>query len=315
MNDSPVQERDVMLEGILAVARREMLVLAAARHASNEDAALVAAGRLRWQLACAEQYAMASTAGYARVHERLTDVLQTAQRWLASPPASPTPEQCQRLLRGLVAPISLLGRIDASGAILAELELDGLPLARLGLVDATLIRVTAHGARLDEMDAAGATIVRSSFEGATIRWGSFEGAAIEECDFARSNLEASQWRNATMSRCVATRAVLLDARMDGATFRDCDFRGADFQTSYPGITGARFIRCDLRETNWHGRSLRRTIFTDCKLWGAVGAADVGEAVIERADLSPDGDGSRVPPVSDVVNHWSCPADLAIHLWS
>jgi hypothetical protein len=117
MNESPVQERDTdtALEGILAVARREMLVLAAARQASDEDAALVAAGRLRWQLASAQQYAMQRPAAYARVHARLGDVVLSAQRWLAPyRQAPPSPEQCRRLLLGLAEPISLLGRIDAS---------------------------------------------------------------------------------------------------------------------------------------------------------------------------------------------------------
>jgi len=315
MNDSPGQERDVMLEGILAVARREMLVLAAARHASDDDAALVSEGRLRWQLACARQYATHSPGAYARAHARLNDVVQNAQRWLpTSRPALPSPEQCRRLLLGLVRQSSLLDRIDATGATLVEFELDGLPLAQLALVGATLITVTALGARLDEVNAAGATIVSSQFGGASIHRGNFKLAAVEDCDFSRSNLEASRWTNATLSRCTARRAVLLDARMDGATFVDCDFHEADFQSSRPTGVGARFVRCDLRETNWRGRSLRGATFTDCKLWGAVEADDASEAVIERPDLSCEGDGSRVGDKQDAVNYWSCPADLAIHLW-
>ena len=316
MSDFVVHERDVMLEGILAVARREMLVLAAARHAADGDAALVAAGRLRWQLASAQQYAMQSLAGYARVHARLNDVLMSAQRWLSAyPPAPPSPEQCQRLLLRLAEPYRLLGRIDATGATLVELDLDGLPLAQLAVAGATLITVTALGARLDEVDATGATIVGSGFGGASIHRGNFDLAAIDDCDFARSNLEATRWTNATLSRCEARRAVLLDARMDGTTFTDCDFRGADFQSNRPTAVGARFVRCDLRETNWRGRSLRGATFTDCKLWGAVEAGDASEAVIERPDLSRAGDGSRVGDKDDAANYWSCAADLAIHLWS
>jgi len=316
MNDSTIQERDAMLEGILAVARREILVLAAARQSSNEEASVVAAGRLRWQLACAQLHAMSSPAGYARVHARLMDVIQTAHRWLPTYPlTAPSPERCQRLLLGLVEPISLLSRIDASGATLAELDLDGLPLARLGLAGATVIGVTAHGARLDEMEAAEATMLRSRFDAASLRRANFEHAAVEDCSFSSTNLELSHWGHATMLRCVATRAVLLDARLDGATLIDCDFRQADFQAIEPTGVSARFVRCDLRETNWRGRTLRGATFTDCKLWGAVDAGDVSEAVIERPDLSSAGDGSRVRDKHDAVNHWSCSADLAIHLWS
>jgi len=316
MNDSTIQERDAMLEGILAVARREILVLAAARQASDEEASVVSAGRLRWQLACAQQYAMTSPAGYARVHVRLMDVIQTAHRWLPTYPlAPPSPERCQRLLLGLVEPISLLSRIDASGATLAELELDGLPLARLGLAGATLVGVTAVGTRLDEMEAADATMLRSRFDAASLRRAKFEHAVVEDCSWSAANLELSHWGHATMLRCVATRAVLLDARLDGATFIDCDFRQGDFQASAVIGIGARFVRCDLRATNWRGRSLRGATFSDCKLWGAIGAGDASEAVIERPDLSCAGDGSRVGDKHEAVNHWSCSADLATHLWS
>jgi uncharacterized protein YjbI with pentapeptide repeats len=315
MSDILVHERDVMLEGILAVARREMLVLAAARHAADGDAALVAAGRLRWQLASAQQYAMQSLAGYARVHARLNDVLMSAQRWLSAyAPAPPSPEQCQRLLLRLAEPYRLLARIDATGATLVELELDALPLAQLALVSATLIAVTALGAQLDEVDATGATIAGSGFGGASIHRGNFEQTAIDNSDFTRANLEASRWTNATLSRCVAFRAVLMDARMDGATFTDCDFREADFQSNRPTGVGARFVRCDLRETNWRGRSLRGASFIDCKLWGAVEADDASEAVIERPDLSRAGDGSRIGDKHDAASYWSCPGVLAIHLW-
>lgn len=310
MSDSPVEQRDVQLEGILAVARREMLVLAAARQSSDEDAAMVAAIRLRWQLTAAQQYAMHSLAGYARVHARLSDVIQSAQRWLPTyPPAVPSPRQFQRLLRGLAEPINLLGRIDAGGATLVEFELDGLLLAHLGLAGATLIAVTALGARLDEVDATGATLMHSVFQRASMRRGRFERAAVGDCDFACANLEATRWTNATMSRCAARRAVLLDASLDGATFEDCDFRGAEFAASKPTGVGARFVRCDLRATTWGGRSLRGANIIDCRLWGAVGASDASEAVIERPDLSYAGDGSRVRDKHEAVNHWSRSVDL------
>jgi uncharacterized protein YjbI with pentapeptide repeats len=54
-----------------------------------------------------------------------------------------------------------------------------------------------------------------------------------------------------------------------------------------------FIRCDLRDTNWSGRTLVRVQLVNCKLAGAHGAPVLEDTLILRPDLSPSDDGTLI----------------------
>ncbi|HEY6175620.1 MAG TPA: pentapeptide repeat-containing protein, partial [Kofleriaceae bacterium] len=138
----------------------------------------------------------------------------------------------------------------------------------------------------------------------------FAGACLERCDLSRAHLAGTSWHRAELAHCVLRRAALTDARLDRAVFSDCDLRGADLAVvrspHVAPLVGARFVRCDLRDTHWRGRELGGAVFVDCKLFGARGGPALAGVLIERPDLSRLGDGSRIATQSDVVADWSPP---------
>ena len=127
-------------------------------------------------------------------------------------------------------------------------------------------------------------------------------ATFDDCDLTAAVLVRSVWTQATVTACVFRDADLRNARLDEATFTDCDFRGADLRVVQPGINTARkarFVRCDLRQTQWEGRELDEVELVDCKLAGARGKAQLVALAVERPDLSSGGDGSQIASASDV----------------
>jgi hypothetical protein len=131
---------------------------------------------------------------------------------------------------------------------------------------------------------------------------------LEHCDLSAANLEGASWHRATLSHCELACATLVDARLERAAFSDCSLRGANLEIvrspEVATLAGARFVRCDLRDTRWAGRDLGGATFIDCKLFGAHGAAALTGVVIERPDLSRLGDGSQLATQSEVVARWT-----------
>src|ERR1700755_2419465 len=64
---------DAAIEGVLAVARREILLLSSALQSDDHIMSLVAAGRLRWSLSCAHDFAARSPFALSRMRERLKE--------------------------------------------------------------------------------------------------------------------------------------------------------------------------------------------------------------------------------------------------
>src|SRR4051812_11218105 len=164
-----------VLEGILAVVRRQTLAVAAALQSCDADRTLVATARLLWALANAQQFAARSVAGVAFTYPRLTSVLDTARVWLR-PESSITlsPARAQRVLELLLDSSLQLEPIDASNTLLVNLDLDDLPLAHLALRGARVIDVRGERAQLDAMDASAATFVRCNLVTASLRAAGFE---------------------------------------------------------------------------------------------------------------------------------------------
>jgi uncharacterized protein YjbI with pentapeptide repeats len=302
-------ELDAAVEGMLALARRETFVLATALQRHDEDAIVIAGGRLRWSLACAEQFAALSPAALIRMRPRIVRGLEAAERWLPQSWGAGanglSADRLQHLLYELRVPSFGLPAICADDTLIAEFDLDELPLAGVTLRGATIANVTARRARFDNADATKSHITRSFFESASLRMSVLDQAVLEVCDLSKANLEATRWRYAALGRCRAVGAVFLNADLEGTRFVDCDLRDTDWQGSPQAFSrGAEFIRCDLRESKWDGRDLSGVSFIHCKLYGVHGqATGIDEAVIEHADLSHLADRSHIGNKTDLLEMW------------
>lgn len=276
MTLSGLEDRDAAIEALLAVARREMLVLAVAVGAIDDDRAAVASARVRWAIGSARQLIISLEADphIERFAGQLDRAANRAQRWLVSEP----PQSMQKI-SGLVDRVASRrnrhGRaIAAEHASLVDLDLDGLELSRILLRGAALVDVTARRARLDGADARSTRWLRCDLSASSLAMAVFAGGALEHCDLSRAILDGTSWHRATLSHCALAAASLTDARLDRAVFSDCDLRGARFDIvrspDVASLAGARFDRCDLRDTSWAGRELSGAVFTACDLVGARG---------------------------------------------
>jgi uncharacterized protein YjbI with pentapeptide repeats len=309
MTLSGLQDRDAAIEALLAVARRETLALAIAVAAVDDDAASVASARLRWAIVVARERILAAEhePWIARHADQLDRVANRAQRWLVSEPPR-TLQAVGALLDRVVARRGARPTaVDASHAHLVDLDLDGLELPRLVLRGASLTEVTLRRARCEAADATAAHWLRCDLAAATLTMAVFSGGSVGHGELSRAALAGSSWHRAAISQTRLVRAVLADARLDRAELTDCNLRGADLSIvrspDVASLVGARFVRCDLRETCWAGRDLGGAVFIDCKLFGAHGAPAAAGVVIERADVSLAGDGSVIASQRDVVAGW------------
>ncbi|HEU4727140.1 MAG TPA: pentapeptide repeat-containing protein [Kofleriaceae bacterium] len=302
-------DRGATIDALLAVARRETLVLVVAVGAMDDEGAAVASARLRWALGSArEMLAASDQAAYRDPRARQLDrIANCAQRWLVSEPPQPLHEISA--LVGRVAGVAGHGGrvIAAQRASLVDLDLDDLDLTRIALYEARLIDVTARRARCDAADARSSRWLRCELEGSSLVKVVLTNSTVEHTELSHANLESTSWHRAALLHCGLRHVRLVDARLDRAVLSDCSLRGADLSiASCPGaatLSGARFVRCDLRETNWTGRQLAGATFIDCKLFGAHGSPRLAGVVIERPDLSLAGDGSQIGTQAEVVASW------------
>ena len=231
--------------------------------------------------------------------------LQAHAQWLAS-------QGGERLhATGLDATGAKLSALDLRGAELEDVTLDGADVSFTLLHAAKLTNVRARGAGFASAMVAGTTITRCDFHGAGMSIAKLGDATIEDCDFSEANLERTTWYRSAVSRCNFAGAAMTDIGIDKAVFTDCDFRGVDFRTVMDLLGSsmdAQFVRCDLRDTAWQGRSLFRVSLVDCKLAGAHGRPQLEETVVERADLSPAGDGSVIGGLREVMPLWGIDPD-------
>ncbi|TMQ13561.1 MAG: pentapeptide repeat-containing protein [Deltaproteobacteria bacterium] len=272
------------------------------------EALLSAAARLRWAIGSARQLilALGEAAGADRLADQVDRLANRAQRWLVTEPPQPLRE-----IGGLVGRVTRRGRrgpgLAADHAALVDLDLDGLDLARISLCGANLTEVTLRGADCSAADASSSRWLRCRLEHGSLRMAVLAGATLERCDLSRARLDGTSWHRAVLAGCTLHGATLTDARLDRAELTDCDLRGANLaivrSPHVATLAGARFVRCDLRDTHWGGRELGGASFIDCKLFGARGAPALAGVSIERPDLSRLGDGSQIATQSDVIAAW------------
>ncbi len=182
-------------------------------------------------------------------------------------------------------------------------------ISALDLSEADLAGFDLHDLELPGSRMWGARIRKCRITATLLSRACFDECLMADCDFERSNLERSSWRRATVARARFVGTVFADAILDRAVFIECDFRGADLSAAKLGSratnTGARFLRCDLRETRWDQRVLTGVRIEDCKMYGIHGGPTLDGTEIHGADLSVAGDGSLAATAGDVVRAWGC----------
>lgn len=294
-----------MLDQLVALARYDALLLAIAAGRTNERATTLAAARLRWSLQSALQVSERAQSDVAAGHRLTLGAL--VRRWkrvqetysLSCDPIEATLGGLGRSKRsGIDAIGSKLVELDLARMDLTEIDLTMSSLRDLDLTHATLARADLSHARIEDTSLCSAIAVSASIERAT----------FDDCDLACSNLGATSWCGAVATWCNFEDASLTDAWLAMASFSDCCFRGADFGMlagiHAAGLAGARFVRCDLRYTNWRGRDLSGASFVDCSFHGAYGAPSVADATIERPNLSRGITGPQIGTREDVATGWA-----------
>jgi uncharacterized protein YjbI with pentapeptide repeats len=283
----------------------------------DEPLAIAAAIRVRRAVENVERAAIAIGLAQIDQHALASDTLRNLQA-IAYPLLARVPTQ----LTGLVATRRFLARfnvarldhlrgrdgiIDAANETIEGVSLEHVDARRARLTGATLRDVHAGRGMLEELDAEAVTLLRLEAVAATMRQADLRSCLAEHCDFSQANLARSNWRDASVFWCAFSGAALVDLLCDDALFVECDFRGADLSAVNLGAratsVGARFVRCDLRETRWSGRDLGGVTFIDCRMHGLVGPALATDASIVRPDMSPMGDGSATASAREIAESW------------
>jgi uncharacterized protein YjbI with pentapeptide repeats len=199
------------------------------------------------------------------------------------------------------------GPIAPPAALIAAVTLRDADLRLAQLSMARLLDLDARGASLDGAVAIEARLSRVNLAGASMQGANLQAVLARDCDFADANLAYARWHGGTAVRCSFDGAELWDLSADRAVFLDCNLQGADLAVGNLGarvtMEGAQFLRCDLRWSRWENRTLAGVRFVDCKLYGVLGVPHFDGVIIDRPDLSVDGDGSWTGSLEDVLALW------------
>lgn len=189
-----------------------------------------------------------------------------------------------------------LGKADLDGANLSGADLSGADLTRANLSGANLEAANLQGARLRYAQLDAAVLGRANLTGAILCHADLEeadlgGANARGANLERVNLKGANLEQARLDRANLQRASCQGARMVGAVLKEAKLLEAE-------LAGARMRECDLT-----GADLRRAVFGDAELHGAVltGAKVHGlevaglppSVLVEWADGSIKGDGTRL----------------------
>jgi len=305
-----------ILDQLFAAAHDELLALTRWCELGSEARVRAAAVHVRWILHTLERWA-ANTAvldpeRHASIAAGLATLRGNAVALIDRAVALTEGRAATRQLHARAHATSLAhlqdtdGRIDAKGRWIEGVTIaTDLSVARLD--GATLHDVIADHVAADRIDARRTLLIRTSFAAASMCEAVLDECAVDCCSFSRANLERTSWRGATVFDSRFDGAALVDASLDDALFEDCSFQGADFATVHLGeratSAAVKFVRCDLRETNWDRRVLATATFVECKLHGIHGQPRIEGVFVYRPDLSRAGDGSVIGSKREVLDLW------------
>lgn len=175
------------------------------------------------------------------------------------------------------------GEADLSGARFTG----GLDLTEIVLVRATLAKADFTGARLDKAElseakvdgaifagvkAKGLLVLRSDLRGVDLR-----GAELLDCNLFEPNVEGVDFSRAKLNK-----TAFVDARGDGAIFRDADLEKLRVVRVEKGSS---FARADFRGANLRGANLRGVNLEEADFRGAdLTGADLSKCNLSRANL-------------------------------
>jgi len=146
------------------------------------------------------------------------------------------------------------GRAEPSEVLVTGVTLRDADLRRARLTLARLLDLDAQRVRLDGATAIEARLSRVNLAGASLRQTNFQAVLARDCDFSSADLVGARWYGGTAIRCSFAGAELVDLGADRAVFLDCDLQGVDLSVGELGarvtMTGAQFLRCDLRWSRW-----------------------------------------------------------------
>jgi len=152
--------------------------------------------------------------------------------------------------------------------------------------DADLERVTFVRAHLDTAGFKRTAIRGGNWSDATLSRTDWTHVKIDATDLSRADLSKSVWEDAIVTGAKLVGAKLTNAPLDRAMFHGCDFRDANLASveKFPASTSrdTRFVECDLRGSDWTGRTIAGATFVRCKLAGARGL-DRAAAKLEDCD--------------------------------
>jgi len=161
-----------------------------------------------------------------------------------------------------------IGRgVNLSGARFFDTELPDVYLMDVRFHDAELVDTCLVRGKLYGAEFVGTTLTAGSLAAADLETADLSQTTINGTDFTDAELHLTAWDKAVVSHANFTRAQFGDANLDGAVFKDCEFRDAAFSAEdqdTPPTTKARFERCDLRGATWDGRDLAGAKFIDCE---------------------------------------------------
>ena len=300
----------------LAAAEKAVSELWSARARGDANGISVAARRLRYAIDLVERVAIAAGIDQTDQHQAISAELRKFQA-IAYALLEEVHADGPVLVRRHLSRVSTRNPLDqfrrADGVIVAsyqtirEVTLANGDLRRARFVGAMLSDVQFHSTVLAEIDAEGAVLARVDAIGATMHSGNLRSCLVEASNFSRANLERTDWHDASVFDSRFPGAAMADTLLAEAMFVDCDFRGTDLRIvsfrKRASMVGARFVRCDLRESSWNGRVLGGATFIDCRMHGIVGQLDATGAEIVRPDLSALGDGSVIGSASEVIAAW------------
>ena len=190
-----------------------------------------------------------------------------------------------------------LDELDMTGARLEAVRLLRAVLDFTQLREAELVAVDLTQAQLGSIKLGGAVLRGCRFDGAQLGLAELDRAHVTSCSFARCWMDRSTWRDALVEDSHLRYVQFGDTVLDGARFQRCDLRDVQLNPRHPRIEatsrGTVFEHCDFRGADFTGRDLAGAVFVACRFGGARGKPATTEGwSVERADLSPAGDGSR-----------------------